>query len=696
MKTMGIPYFKKIAFYSVLLTLLTLAGCVKNENLYEPDNTENLPVFDFLTKSTYTLNVKYNVPENYKVYFEVYSESPLAVNEKGETVKRQDLKPIDKGYTDSKGEYSNPLIMRSALNKVYVYTPDAGVPRLLVAEVEGNTLKPAALPREDAATSNTEARSLPGNSLINNVDFTVQTNLLGKWFHTGTISIPNADLMFGEAKVWGRPDYLSYVRQESFPGEGSPALSIPAGVYNLINKVLPGDGMGKVDNAYLKSGDIHVTKDAEVNLYFLDEQCWYMNTLAYYCYETGNPPASAADIKAQTIVFPNAKFLKSHGNPYTTPSGIYTGAWDYGALLPGEGVKLHYVDKSGVDQGTTFPAGTSIGWILYSNGYDVIGYDHKVSKGLDAIYSDKNLMKGIPHVALFRQGDFAVTSFEDSRRSSIDETNFDYKDLVFHVASTPVDAITPEIPEVPGEDGDKETEVTIQGILTFEDMWPAQGDFDMNDVVVKYVSTVKYNSSNEVLKTMDNYTILWSGATTNNSFAFQNDNLGAGVKNLTITGGDGNWSIDKANNIIRLANDVLGYANKKEKLTFTVVTDFSNPIRKADFKSAPYNPFIIMSGNYEREVHLTNAYPTKFANMELFGTSNDKSKPDKNIFYITYNKDQVQMPFAIDIAFDNEEKLDGFVIPLEKHQIDTHYPTFLKWVTSGGKECSDWYLNPKK
>ena len=44
-------------------------------------------------------------------------------------------------------------------------------------------------------------------------------------------------------------------------------------------------------------------------------------------------------------------------------------------------------------------------------------------------------------------------------------------------------------------------EVTYRGILTFEDVWPYRGDFDMNDVVVKYVSVVGYNSKNEVVQT---------------------------------------------------------------------------------------------------------------------------------------------------------------------------------------------------
>ena len=45
----------------------------------------------------------------------------------------------------------------------------------------------------------------------------------------------------------------------------------------------------------------------------------------------------------------------------------------------------------------------------------------------------------------------------------------------------------PEDPEVPT---DEDNYTTYSGILTFEDLWPEQGDYDMNDVMIRYKSKV--------------------------------------------------------------------------------------------------------------------------------------------------------------------------------------------------------------
>ena len=63
--------------------------------------------------------------------------------------------------------------------------------------------------------------------------------------------------------------------------------------------------------------------------------------------------------------------------------------------------------------------------------------------------------------------------------------------------------------------------MTYKGILAFEDNWPSKGDYDLNDVVVKYNSVLSFNTKNEVLSTKDTFTVLWSGASYSNSFIYQ-------------------------------------------------------------------------------------------------------------------------------------------------------------------------------
>ncbi len=692
MKTTKYPSGKLLICF---LMVGLLSGCLKKD-VYNPDQDKNRSVFDFSTKSSYTLNVQYDVTEGHRIYFEVYTESPL--NEEGK--KKEGLEAIDKGYTDENGLYSKPLYMQSAVKKVYIYTPSVGVPKVMEAEVSNGILQAAKVPARSTATQSKSGIATRTIGNVSDVNFNnIETRVLGSWsFSDGGYSyVPNAGIWKDQAKLWGRPDYLKYVSQASFPGVGEPALVLPSTIENTIDAVLPGDGMGLVSEEVLKNGDIHVSKDAEIDLYFIEDQCLYMNTLAYYCYETNNPPQRAADIKVQTIAFPSAKEIKSRMAYY--PGTV---EMDYGALLRGEGIRLHYFDKNGDDKGTVFPAGTSIGWILYADGFNVRGMlgmgGGAVSVGKGARYSSKELNGGIPYTAVFRHKDFVITSFEDGG-NGIDIAKSDFKDLIFHVASSPSDAITPGIPDVDPENPDDDKvamTVTNRGILTFEDQWPYQGDFDMNDVVVKYISTVGYNKKNEVVETTDDFTILGAGATYNNNFAYENKNLATGKAEVTITTSGEQPVIDKANSIVRLANRVLDYANNDQKMTYSVKTTYGQRIDKANYIPAPYNPFIAVAGDPGREVHLSNFTPTSYANPELLGSAHDCSVPSANKYYITYNKSGIQMPFAIDITFTNNAEMDCFVIPEESQNISIYYPTFLNWIKTGGQEDRDWFLKPKK
>ncbi len=162
----------------------------------------------------------------------------------------------------------------------------------------------------------------------------------------------------------------------------------------------------------------------------------------------------------------------------------------------------------------------------------------------------------------------------------------------------PIEAITPDIPDVKPtdpDDSDIVAEITYRGILTFEDLWPYRGDFDMNDVVVEYESTVGYNRANEVLRTIDNIRycglelvmitallINWRHYAERWKWRFLR--LWAEMEGAFV-----DPEVDRAT--IRLANNVRAYANEDEKVTFKVVTKYTGrKINKEDFVLPPYNP----------------------------------------------------------------------------------------------------------
>ena len=96
------------AFYYLLcsvLVILMVSGCTRD--VYDPNGGgEDKPnSFDFSTTSTIQLNVKYDVPEGYKVLFNVYFEDPFTIDENGQTVLRTDINPAITRMTDENGEY---------------------------------------------------------------------------------------------------------------------------------------------------------------------------------------------------------------------------------------------------------------------------------------------------------------------------------------------------------------------------------------------------------------------------------------------------------------------------------------------------------------------------------------------------------------------------------------------------------------
>lgn len=662
------------------MILLAMTGCSKKD-VYNPEGpVDDGPVFDFSTRESYTLNVNYDVPEGYKVYFEVYTQDPEQLDADGQVVKR-DLNPVDVGFTDEKGSYNHKIVVPATARYLYIYSPYAGVPRVLVAEIRDGALTEAAYPDEVSGARSLLARAGDEDYKDAVYNGTGGLQRLGYWKNAkGEYSLNGKTY-----DLYGRPDYVK-----------SEKITISKDILNLINQTLPEGKGGQVDPSLIKNGDIRVIEKAHIDLYLVDENTSANSTLAYYCYETGSSPKKVSDIKDIIIAFPNAKVLKYHS---------YYPKGNNGAVERGEGIRLHYW-KDGVDMGDEFPAGVSIGWVIYNKAYDpCIAENGGINTKKDHFYSDKvlNRKNGKGHVALFRSGDKVMFGFEDW------PDDYDYNDVVFYVKSDPIGAIIdPSLPDVKPEepdDSDVKAEVTYRGILTFEDIWPYRGDFDMNDVVVKYVSTVGYNQKNEVIQTEDVYTILWSGAAYDNSFVYQLDAMRNEI-DVTFSsslGGNGgafvDQTLDKAT--IRLANKVLAYANQEEKVSFTVTTKYTGRrIAKDDFTLPPYNPFITTMDD-DKEVHLTNMRPTERLDKENLGHGHDKSDPSKNLYYITYDEEGQQMPFAINLVFENDEAMDTFVVqfcdPLrESKRIDTFYPAFLNWVKTNGKEEADWYLHPRK
>ena len=608
-----------------------VSGCTRD--VYDPNGGgEDKPnSFDFSTTSTIQLNVKYDVPEGYKVLFNVYFEDPFTTDEGGQTVLRTDITPAITRMTDENGEYhAKEIVAADHGSDVYIYTSYVGVPGLVQTTITDNVIN------ADIEWKLTDG--IP-QTRADKWDPSTEYGLLGTW------------------QTNGRPNYLD--------SEGE--LVLLASVLKTIRNTIQEGGI--CPQTYRQSADFKVDdlqgRDTEVSVRFIGGNSSAASIFGYYCYKDG---ASVKEIKAakKYIVFPNTHTAGYYGKPI--------------GLKGGECVKLHYIDENGVDKGTVFPNGVRIGWFLLNNAFVKEGKTDKICYSTTALNGD-----GRTHTAAFRINDFVVLSFEDY-------TDYDYNDVQFNVWSNPIEAIAPDVPSVtpdPGTDDDRSVayRMTYKGILAFEDNWPNKGDYDLNDVIVKYNSVLAFNTSNQVLSTEDTFTALWSGASFKNGFAYQmntdRSNVVTEFENISDTSQGLDRELAKAT-VNVFTNALVATENNTKTASYKIKNTLTTPVDHETFGVAPYNPFIMVHenlGNNRCEVHLVNYKPTEKADMSLFHTGKDLSSPNSGVYYVAAEN----YPFAIQLV-DAED-----FSTTETESVDITNSDFIKWVKSNGSEYKDWY-----
>jgi hypothetical protein len=206
----------------------------------------------------------------------------------------------------------------------------------------------------------------------------------------------------------GTPNYLE-----------SPGDVVSVETLELIDSAFPETFRVTTCNPhYITSNydtELSLTSQTEVFVTFVSEGAGYRNVLGFYTYDTNSPLSSAPSDNDITIVFPNISALGSGG-------GLQTG------------------DKVSIG---TFPAGTSIGWILLSNGWN----GSQVGYGYWQLYSNPNFNPETnpslrQHNVLIKDdtNELVVLGFEDIRRDH-NWCDHDFNDALFYVSATDYNAI---------------------------------------------------------------------------------------------------------------------------------------------------------------------------------------------------------------------------------------------------------------
>ncbi|MET3113871.1 LruC domain-containing protein [Pedobacter sp. CG_S7] len=226
--------------------------------------------------------------------------------------------------------------------------------------------------------------------------------------------------------------------------------------------------------------------------------------------------------------------------------------------------------------------------------------------------------------------------------------------------------------------------------IAFEDSWPKQGDYDLNDAVITYRYLVITNASNKVVQIKADYKLIASGG---------NNAVGAGIqfnipsvkaKNFTGTNGasleNGQDSIvvilfKNSRDIQKSWNTIPGESVAEAK-DFSISFDITDGPAMDSFGIGTYNPFIFNNSiGRSHETHLFGKHPTKLGNTSLFGKEDDGSTGTK------YYSTKSGLPWALTVP------TAPFKYPIEKISITATYLRFADWVTSSGTSSKDWYNN---
>jgi LruC domain-containing protein len=494
--------------------------------------------------------------------------------------------------------------------------------------------------------------------------------------------------------------------------------------------------------------NIHIQpgQDADVWVTFLSEGAGYENSVGFFTYPLNAVPTRNANgtntLRSEQIFFPRAS--ASYPLPTAGPTGttVHLGRFNGGT------------------------AGLGIGFMVISNGWSATGRNGQpgVKSQQDRnwiFYSLKGLnpeCQGQPatckldqHTALLNDGQVVgsdgvayrrmVVGFEDMNRTNAG-SDHDFNDVLMAIHVTPEQSIS-NLSKLPGllsstdpdTDGDGVKDSVDEypqdpaktysrfypgsntwGTLAFEDRWPLQGDYDLNDIVVRYRSKEILNAARKVTALEMDLRLDARGGGHRNGFAVglpsvqatqikswsltrQGQNVQGALKaQVTVEGGGVVFDIlDDATLLMPDDNSdacqVKGYRNTgkgcpiRDFQSFSLKLELVNPAD--NFPLPPYNPFLFRTDGAAAkgiEVHLPGRQPSSRADARFFGTGDDRSVLGTAQTYKNANG----LPWALELPTE-------WAHPQEFLDTVTVYPRIVPWAESGGTTDRNWYdLSPDR
>ncbi len=259
------------------------------------------------------------------------------------------------------------------------------------------------------------------------------------------------------------------------------------------------------------------------------------------------------------------------------------------------------------------------------------------------------------------------------------------------VMDTDGDGVADDLDDYPEDPSRAFNQLSTLSTIVFEDQWPSSGDFDMNDVVMKFCYDIATNAANNLVQVIGKYTLVATGGVQPNAFGIEFPLPAASVGIVKA----GKMETGQANAVFILYSNMrkeMQYWNTvpgqpvSPAIAYSINFIVKDSISIADFKLDGYNPFIYNIVNNKRvEIHLTGTQPTSLADHSLFGKGIDISVPGTKTTYLSKSG----MPWAITLP------MPDFDYPVETKAINKGFTHFLDWAVYGGGIFPDWFTNDK-
>lgn len=475
--------------------------------------------------------------------------------------------------------------------------------------------------------------------------------------------------------------------------------------------------------------NLKLAQDADVWVTFLNEGAGFTNSVGFFTFDPANPPRTPQDVTDEQIILPNASvppLAKAAGQGATV---------SLGRVRAGRGVGFFVVANGWAANGRTVDGLKVPGvkeaidrnWIYYSlKGLNPEPADSRNLNQHTVLLQDVTLTgtDNRPYQRL-------VLAFEDYLRTS--SSDHDFNDVILAVHVSPASAITnlAGIPRlvVSATDGDRDGDgvrdsvdefaddpaaafsrwfpgSSSWGTLAYEDNWPVAGDYDLNDLVIRYRSREVLSAARQVSGLELDLRLDARGGSHRSGFALALPGiLASQVQSASLQLPDGQTVAlaqqpGQANAVFDVFADshvwapppggdgaCAVYVNTAAGCPVLPMPAFKLRVKLAApvaaFPAVPYDPFIFRTGDPGIEVHLSGQQPSSRARAALLGTGADASVAGTAATYRT----ALGLPWALHIPGE-------WMVPAEFVDTVRVYPRLADWAASGGTRSVDWATTP--